>query len=112
MGFFDLFKKDDRTFGCIRSSRWPTVRKHFLAKNPVCQVCNSKKNLNVHHIQPFHLQPGLELEESNLITLCEGGSINCHFLFGHFCNWKNFNPEVIKYAAEWNLKLNRSGIND
>jgi len=115
MGLFNWFKKDDKDdkeFGAARSSKWPTVRKHFLEKHPYCEVCGSKNNLNVHHMKPFHLEPELELDESNLITLCEGKSVNCHFLFGHFCNWKNFNPDVVKDSAEWSLKLNRSGVNN
>lgn len=105
---FELIKnlfQDDRTFGASRSSRWPTIRKNHLAKNPYCEVCGSTKDLTVHHIQPFHLYPELELEPTNLITLCEGKTVNCHFLFGHFCNWKKFNIDVWKDAVLWNYKL-------
>lgn len=46
-------------------------------------------------MQPFHLHPELELDQSNLITLCEKPGHDCHFTFGHFHNWALFNPDVI-----------------
>jgi hypothetical protein len=77
-----------------RSASWPKVRKAHLADNPVCRACGGDKNLEVHHIAPFHLHPELELDPHNLITLCERASRNCHFVFGHFFDWQKFNPNV------------------
>jgi hypothetical protein len=51
----------------------------------------------VHHIHPFHLYPNLELEPSNLLTLCETGG-NCHIMLGHLKNWKSYNLGVRKDA--------------
>ena len=73
-----------------RSSHWPTVRKHFVESHPFCACCGSNDNLNVHHITPFHIDPALELDPNNLISLCR----NCHFRIGHKNNWKNSNPDV------------------
>jgi hypothetical protein len=82
-----------------RSNKWSLVRKLFLNKNPNCAVCSGTIKLEVHHIKPFHLFPELELEESNLITLCEGNKvINCHLVPGHSFNYKKFNPNVIEDA--------------
>lgn len=84
-----------------RSSRWSTVRDAFVKAHPACAACGSKDNLNVHHIRPYHVYPELELDRSNLIVLCEGPVVNCHFLFGHMRNWKSWNPNVVLLARSW-----------
>lgn len=92
--------------GKKRSSKWRKVRKNFLKKNPVCAACGKKKKLQVHHIIPFNINPGLELEESNLITLCTGKTINCHLIIGHRGNFKQMNltvhedAEYIRYMLD------------
>lgn len=78
-----------------RSNHWPSVRKAHLKLQPACQMCGTMDELEVHHIRPFHLHPELELEQSNLITLCEKRGHDCHFVAGHFHNWRAFNPNVI-----------------
>jgi 5-methylcytosine-specific restriction protein A len=89
-----------------RSSHWPTLRKKFL-QGKVCAVCANKKDLEAHHIRPFHLHPELELKESNLIPLCEmkKDGINCHLLIGHLGSFESFNINVVKDAAAWNKKI-------
>lgn len=74
-----------------RSSKWPTVEKHFLEANPTCAACGGKDRLNVHHCMPFHIDKALELDANNLITLCMGEK-EC----GSF---KLYNPNVRKDAA-------------
>ena len=76
-----------------RSPKWKDVRKKHIDKQNQCQFCGSSKNLEVHHIVPVHINPELELDPDNLITLCDK---NCHLLIGHFMNFKSWNPEVIK----------------
>ncbi len=82
--------------GKPRSSQWPTARRKHLEIQPMCQCCGGTKNLNVHHIEPFHINPERELDPTNLITLCEDGvgGTNCHLLVGHGGNWKHVNPNV------------------
>lgn len=75
-----------------RSPKWRDIRKKHLETQSVCQFCGNSKNLEVHHIVPVHIQPELELEYDNLITLCDK---NCHLLIGHFMNYKSWNPDVI-----------------
>lgn len=84
----------------VRSSHWSTVRKHHLQNHPTCAACGGTEKLQVHHKQPYHLHPDLELEPTNLITLCEYGDIDCHFNIGHHRDWKSFNPNVELDAAE------------
>lgn len=87
-----------------RSSRWPKVRAEFIEQNPTCAACGNgnRKQLEAHHIEPFHVNPERELDKSNLITLCESGpgGMNCHFCIGHSgVAWSAWNPTVIETAA-------------
>ena len=84
-----------------RSSKWPKVEKDHLVLHPSCALCESKKDLNVHHIKPYHLFPELELEHTNLVTLCR----KHHLLFGHFENWKSYNENVPTDAGDWNKRI-------
>jgi 5-methylcytosine-specific restriction endonuclease McrA len=88
-----------------RSSRWPTVRKHYLAKHPTCAACGSRKDINVHHVVSFHTDPTKELDPTNLITLCR----KHHLEIGHRCsdgrhNWGECsNPNVRADAKRMGL---------
>lgn len=57
--------------------------------------CGGTKNLEVHHVKPFHIDPTLELDPTNLITLCEEMSKECHLKKGHLGNWKKVNENVL-----------------
>ena len=84
----------------VRSSRWETVRKRHLKAFPMCAACGCNQYLQVHHIKPFHLYPELELEQSNLITLCENKEYQCHLNVGHLGSWKKENPNVVQDALD------------
>jgi 5-methylcytosine-specific restriction endonuclease McrA len=92
-----------------RSNKWKTVEKHFLEINNTCSACGSKKILNVHHIIPFHIDRKLELDPTNLITLCMG-KLECHLKIGHKNNYKLFNKHVSKDAA--NILANPTKFDD
>jgi 5-methylcytosine-specific restriction endonuclease McrA len=81
-----------------RSRHWPTARRAHLQKQPLCAGCGGDTHLQVHHCKPFHLHPALELKETNLITLCEKPSRDCHYRLGHEFDWKAFNPHVRRDA--------------
>ena len=74
-----------------RSSGWSKVRASHLSKYPTCAACGRSTKLEVHHIEPVHLSPEKELDESNLITLCDNP---CHLFFGHLLNYKSWNTNV------------------
>ena len=65
--------------GTPRSSEWRRVRDKFVENHPDCVVCGSRKNIQVHHVIPFCVDPSKELEVSNLATMCS----RCHLLIGH-----------------------------
>jgi 5-methylcytosine-specific restriction protein A len=81
-----------------RSGQWPTVEKHFREEHPTCAACGGTKNINIHHIHPFHVFPALELDPNNLITLCMG-KLECHYRLGHFSHWHGYNLNVRENAA-------------
>jgi 5-methylcytosine-specific restriction protein A len=85
---FGLF---DKIYG--RSPKWRKVRAEHIKNNPECAACGRKDGLEVHHIVPYHINPDLELEPSNLITLC---GKYCHFIFGHYMDWKSWNENVVR----------------
>jgi len=82
-----------------RSPRWPHVEKLHLALHGRCAGCGSTVHLQVHHRKPFHLHPELELEPTNLITLCMDGP-ECHLRIGHGSNFRGYNPGVDPDAAQ------------
>jgi|10_taG_2_1085330.scaffolds.fasta_scaffold454321_1 5-methylcytosine-specific restriction endonuclease McrA len=85
-----------------RSKGWRKVRANYIKKNPVCAACGKKKKLQVHHIQDFSTHPEIELDHSNLITLCANRGVNCHLTFGHLGSWRSINPNV-ESDAKWYL---------
>lgn len=85
-----------------RSSGWSKVRKEHLKKEPCCAACGKTSKLEVHHIKPVHQFPELELEPSNLITLCADP---CHLIFGHLKYWKSWNVDVVADCNEYYEKL-------
>lgn len=84
----------------LRSPHWGAVRAKHLQTEGACRWCGTKHCLSVHHVQPFHLHPELELEQSNLITLCELIGRNCHLKRGHLGNWKKANSEIKQQCDE------------
>ena len=87
--------KGKKKFFSRRSSKWPKIRKSFLKINNFCAACGCTEYLEVHHIEPFHEKPELELDFQNLITLCDKpGKENCHLEIGHLGNFKNKNKNV------------------
>ena len=90
-----------RSLGAQRSSKWSGVRNHFAKENPVCAVCG-KKPIQVHHQIPFSQDASLELEVSNLISLCPVH----HLWFGHLGSYHSYNSNIEEDAALWYTKIN------
>lgn len=102
-----------------RSPDWPEFRDKFIAANPRCIACGKGAGdgvgLQAHHIFPFHYcillgRPDLELDDRNLITLCEteaghAASENHHLLIGHLDDFESSNLNVERDAVTtWNNK--------
>ena len=56
----------------------------------------------MHHIQPFNLRPDLELDPTNLMTLCGDP---CHIVHGHLMGWARYNP-----TARTDVRLYRTNL--
>src|SRR6202049_95726 len=95
-----------------RSPEWPRVERVHLQRQPHCICCkpgtNTRAGLQVHHIFPFHYaialgRPDLELDDRNLITLCEDEAgkpgQNHHLLVGHLDDFESSNLAVVEDAA-------------
>lgn len=106
-----MYDEDAKLGGMQRSGKWPLVRRKFLAGKR-CAVCGGKKNLQAHHIRPFHMFPELELDPKNLLPLCEGNLVmNCHLIFGHFGNFaRKFNINIKRIAAQWLPKITSKSL--
>ena len=96
-----------RNWNQKRSTEWPKIREAHLKNNPICDVCGSSMNVEVHHIKPFHLYPELELDPSNLISLCETKKygVNCHLFFGHLGNYRAENPHLLEDVKIWKKRF-------
>ena len=88
-----------------RSPKWPALRDAHLRRFPACAVCGSRVSVVPHHIIPVHLDSSQELDPENLLSLCEGATVNCHLLFGHCRSWSSYNPNVVFDAATWREKI-------
>ena len=97
---FDFLKK---LRYAIRSLKWTNVRKEHLENHGTCAACGRDKKLEVHHVKPVHLFPELELDPSNLVTLCADP---CHIVFGHLMNFKSWNIDVLIDSNSYLNKVN------
>lgn len=85
-----------------RSPEWPKARAAYIKDHPECAACGYKgKENQVHHVTPFHLDPKLELDPSNLITLCGPGHRNHHLDIGHGGTYTCRNPNVREDAERF-----------
>ena len=97
LSFLFMFGFIVTLFAGDRSSQWNKVRKTHLILNPKCELCGSTKSVQVHHIMVFQHHPELELEPSNLMTVCTskywGNGVNCHII-AHGGSFMFENPEA------------------
>lgn len=92
-----------------RSDKWKTIRNHHIKNEPYCRMCGGIEHLEVHHMMPFHLDESKELDDTNLITLCECPGIDCHLKHGHLGNWHNYNPMIRQIANSTGIGIKAVG---
>jgi len=83
-----------------RSAHWNELRDEYLSLHPSCAACGGTFMLQVHHVVPFSIAAGLELDPTNLLTLCMG-EFDCHLKLGHGGSFRYYNPHVRSIAAEF-----------
>lgn len=103
---FNFFSREVRF--AVRSPEWKEVRELHLKEQKKCQACGKKTSLEVHHIIPVHIDKTLELDPSNLFTLCS----RCHLVFGHLSDYKSWNINVEKDSKEYLEKINHRPYKD
>ena len=97
--------------GIARSGEWPRVERTHLAAHPACACCDrADVGVQVHHVFPFHYcvalgRPDLELDDRNLVTLCETETgrpaEDHHLLVGHLGSFQSSNLNVLYDAARY-----------
>lgn len=105
LNWYRDWRDRNRTFGAIRSPQWESVRGAWIKQHPKCAVCGTDKDIQIHHVIAFHTDQSKELDEKNLISLCEGSNKDCHRLFGHLGSFLSINENVRKDAEEWNKRI-------
>jgi hypothetical protein len=85
------------------AGRWRQVSRAYRARHPRCALCHRDKNIEAHHIVPWHKSAELRYDDNNLISLCRDD----HFKFGHFNNWKLSNPGISALAAFVQVQRNK-----
>lgn len=83
-----------------RSKHWARIRDELVATVKKCEACGCTERLQVHHVQPFHLHPELELDPVNLIVLCMGPN-ECHLRLGHGGSFNAYNPNIVYDAMRF-----------
>lgn len=73
---------------------------------PKCKICETKSNLEMHHIKPKSSRPELEYDIDNIVFLCD----RCHkLLHGDFENAKAVNRDLKnKIKQIFKEKLNKN----
>ena len=99
--------------GIARSPHWPIVEREFRTAHPRCAACRDdapEASVQVHHVNPFHYlhdpainRPDLELDQRNLIGLCEdeeGRPAQDHHIdLGHLGDFRQGNLAVREDAS-------------
>lgn len=89
-----------------RDPQWESYRRAQLVRQPECQWCGSRTDLQVHHVLPFHTHPDRELDFTNFITLCEKAGVGCHLGKGHLGNFRQANV-YIRECCEYHRNKER-----
>ena len=87
--------------GHARSDHWPTVRREFLALNPVCVISGTTEQLEVHHVESFERahecgRPDLELDTRFLRTVTRTPGNDLHLIL-HLLDFQSYDDQ---YAAD------------
>jgi hypothetical protein len=97
---------DDRGLvapGVRRNPAWERKSKAWLVGKR-CEVCGAKENLECHHRYPYHLFPEREMDSRYWHALCRKPH-DCHRLWGHFGDFKLFNPLLKELIAIWTFMV-------
>ena len=89
-----------RLLGSRRSPDWRDFRNEHV--KDYCEFClKDNLPLEVHHIQPFHLFPELELDPDNVVTGCRP----CHLKFFNLGSFRSYNIDVKEDIEKMSTKI-------
>ena len=72
-GLYDLRKRNDRLYKrYYRSSWWKGIRQRKLEQDPVCELCNQRPSVQVHHSNYAFFNEHIDFD---LEATCK----RCHF---------------------------------
>jgi len=97
---FTKFAIRNAKFSATNIRSLPAVRKamrEFDKEYPACAWCGREGDTDIHHIMPVSIAPHLAADKTNFIPLCR--QKKCHFVVGHYSNWKDFNARVADVCA-------------
>ena len=106
------FRSQVAALAAPRSPKWKAIRAEHLKNHPSCEACGAKKGVVPHHVVPVHVDPSRELDASNLVSLCESATFNCHLFFGHLKRWDRHNINVVEDARSWRARIDEADAKD
>lgn len=92
---FFRFLTRNVSFAISSARNLPEVKRamrEFDRDNPFCAYCGEVGDTDIHHKIPVSVAPDLAADKNNMIPLCRGNK--CHFVVGHFSNWRDYNSRV------------------
>lgn len=110
-----LWKEDRSQFELRDSFEYKEFRKEILRRDRyTCQVCGSKRKLQMHHLFPFSEYDDLRMAPENCLTVC----FDCHdtmseYGFHHLFGTRNTTPFLFWAYVDWRRKqLGICDVND
>jgi len=94
---YDRNKAEDDAYVLTHPDRITAQWQYQQLKMSHCAWCGRTVNMNRHHVIPQAANPALRDVRENLVVLCR----DCHFVLGHRCNWKQYNPDVLYICTHY-----------
>lgn len=95
--FLSLFRRYPTLGGVPRSPKFAALAREVIKeRGGKCEATGYAKDLEVHHVVPYHIDPSRELDKTNLIVLTHW----MHFFLAHFGNWSSWNDNIVEDARK------------
>lgn len=93
----------DKKLGQARSPEWRITVREFAKIHPkICSILAcKKKDIELHHIIPFHIDPSKENDFTNLMWFCR----THHHQIPHLFDWKSYYLDVREFVRRANEKI-------
>ena len=70
-----------------------------------CAWCHRTTCLNRHHSKAQSFEPQLRDVQTNIVVLCR----DCHFVLGHRCDWRQYNPDILEIIRAFTNVVEKTG---